>query len=117
MITIVEAIYALRPNALFILVGLTLEGLDWRDKRPQPTQEEIDQKIIELEAAEPIRLLREERNKRLAETDWTQNEDIDKTKRDLWKGYRKSLRDLPATAEPKLENGILTNITWPEKPE
>ena len=34
-----------------------------------------------------------------------------------WKTYRQALRDLPATAEPKLENGMLTNITWPEVPE
>ena len=35
-----------------------------------------------------------------------------------WKTYRQTLRDLPATAEPQLDNqGNLTNVTWPEVPE
>ena len=72
-------------------------------------------KITELQAAEPMRLLRIERNRRLAETDWMANSDV--VMADDWKTYRQALRDLPATAEPKLENGQLTNVTWPEVPE
>ena len=34
------------------------------------------------------------------------------------KEYRQALRDLPKTSSPKLdENGELTNVTWPTKPE
>ena len=79
-------------------------------------EELIQAKIAELEAAEPIRLLRQERNRRLAETDWMANSDVVMT--DKWKTYRQALRDLPATAEPKLDDvGNLTNVTWPEVPE
>ena len=62
-----------------------------------------------------MRLLRIERNRRLAETDWMANTDVVMT--DEWKTYRQALRDLPATAEPKLDvDGNLTNIIWPEVP-
>ena len=86
----------------------------------QPTEELINSKIQELEAAEPLRLLRIERNRRLVETDWvtikaySQSVEVSVE----WKTYLQSLRDLPATAEPQLdENRQLTNITWPEVPE
>ena len=84
------------------------------DKIP-PTREETDKKIAELEAAEPMRLLRIERNRRLAETDWMANSDV--VMADDWKTYRQALRDLPATQEPQLDDvGNLTNVTWPEVP-
>ena len=71
--------------------------------------------MAELEAAEPMRLLRIERNRRLTETDWWVLPDRSPTQAQL--DYRQAMRDLPATTEPKLENGMLTNITWPEVPE
>ena len=96
------------------------DQLIWSDSRPKPTEEELQAKIAELKAATPMRLLREERNQKLAETDWmaikafTQGTQLSLE----WKTYLQALRDLPATAEPKLdENGQLTNVTWPEVPE
>ena len=84
------------------------------DKIP-PTREETDKKIAELEAAEPMRLLRIERNRRLAETDWWVLPDRTPTQAQL--DYRQALRDLPANSEPQLDNqGDLINITWPEVP-
>ena len=62
------AIIALVPEADFSLIGQ--QKIIWHDSRSQPTEEEINSKIAELEAAEPMRLLRQERNRRLAETDW-----------------------------------------------
>ena len=65
---------------------------------------------------ESMNALRFERNLKLAETDWMANSDV--TMSDAWKKYRKDLRDLPSTAKPKLdENGNLTGVTWPTKPE
>jgi len=83
-----------------------------------PTEEEINAKIQELLAAEPLRLLREERDRRLAETDWRATVDYPGTDQNEWRTYRQALRDLPAaTVEPQLdENGQLTNVTWPTKP-
>ena len=40
-----------------------------------PTQEEISLKIEELKAAEPMRLLRIERDLKLQESDWRTNND------------------------------------------
>ena len=66
-------------------------------------------------AAEPMRLLRLERNRRLLDTDWMANSDVVMT--DGWKTYRQALRDLPATQEPQLDDdGNLTNVDWPEEP-
>ena len=51
---------------------------------------------------------REERNRRIAETDWMACSDV--TMSNDWKTYRQALRDLPAnTSDP-------ANPTWPTKP-
>ena len=86
----------------------------FHDGQTPPSEEEIQKKLAELQAAYPMRLLREERNRRIAETDWMANSDV--TMRDDWKTYRQALRDLPSTASPRIENGVLTNVTWPTKP-
>ena len=97
----------------------TYSTLIWKDDIiPKPTEEEIQAKIVELEVAEPMRLLREERNRRLMETDWWAAGDRIDSMTNEQKNYRNQLRDLPSTASPKLDdNGQLTNITWPKKPE
>ena len=71
---------------------------------------------IKNESEKPMRLLRQQRNQKLSETDWMANSDV--VMSDDWKTYRQALRDLPSTTEPKLdEQGLLTNLTWPPKPE
>ena len=81
------------------------------------TWSQVAAKITELKAAEPMRLLRIQRNQLLQQTDWRMVDDYPMTNKLDWKTYRQALRDLPATAEPKLdENGMLTNVTWPEEP-
>ena len=93
------------------------DRLVWNDKNvSQPTEEEILEKLKELENAEPMRLLRWERNRRLQETDWRFRSDL--TPSQEWIDYSQALRDLPSTASPELdENGQLSNVTWPKKPE
>jgi len=98
------------------------DRLVWNDKNvSQPTEEEIQAKLTELRAAEPMRLLREERNRRLQETDWRFRSDL--TPSQEWIDYCQALRDLPATFSPVIdilmENGdrILKEQTdWPTKP-
>ena len=81
-----------------------------------PTEEAIQEKLTELRNAEPMRVMREQRNNKLSETDWWCASDRTPTQAQL--DYRKSLRDLPSTASPSLdENGQLTGVTWPNKPE
>ena len=77
-----------------------------------PTESEIQAKIAELQAAEPLRLLRKQRNQLLQQSDWMAVSDRVMTQAQI--DYRQALRDLPATADPQLdENGQLTNVTWP----
>jgi len=74
----------------------------------------ITAKQKELTDGEPMAELRKQRNEKLAATDWMGNSDV--TMSAAWKTYRKDLRDLPSTAEPKLVDGALSNVTWPSEP-
>ena len=121
-ITIIDALIALRPRAEWSLDGEDYSGLTWLDKnQTKPTEEEINAKVTELSNSEPMKLLREERNKRIAETDWTQLKDVDLDiiRERNWKNYRQALRDLPTKSNPKL-NSIgdldMSSVTWPDKP-
>ena len=71
---LIKSVLTLVPDAQFVSNNEKI--LQWHDTRPQPTQEEIDKKIAELEAAEPMRLLRLERNQKLTETDWMALNDV-----------------------------------------
>jgi hypothetical protein len=75
----------------------------------------VSAKKTELINVEPMRLLREERDRRLAATDWWASSDLtmssDRTT------YRQALRDLPANQSPTIDGeGALQNVTWPTKP-
>ena len=52
--------------------------------------------------------VREERDDKLAETDWMASSDL--TMSSEWATYRQALRDVPAQA------GFPTNVTWPVEP-
>jgi len=113
MITLGKAILAIQPNAMFSYDNNDYETLRWDTPEiPKPTEEEIQAKIAELTAAEPMRLLRIERNKLLQQTDWWVLPDRTATPAQL--AYRQALRDLPANSTPALdENGNLTGVEWP----
>ena len=124
MITIMDAIQALKPGAECLVRDDTYSGIEWLDKsQTQPTEEEVDAKLLELKAEEPMRLLREERTRRLSESDWMANSDV--TMSDEWKTYRQELRDLPkwhsgiGAPYPKLDllgNLDHTTVYWPTEP-
>ena len=122
MITLMQVIQELRPGAQCRIIGDTYNGIMWDDKNQTiPTEDEVDKKLKELQADEPMALLRKERNKLLAQTDWTQLGDVSSnlTLLSAWKAYRQALRDLPASTNPKLDSdGYLdmTSVTWPTKP-
>ena len=115
---ITHAIQSLKPGAQWTLNGEDYTGLTWLDtKQTQPTETEDNSKISELDNAEAMRLLREERDTRIAKTDWRASSDL--TLADAWKTYRQALRDLPASATPKLGSDYeldLTSVTWPTEP-
>ena len=117
------ALNVLRPDAKWVVRGLPPnEVIEWNDtEQTQPTEDEINAKLAELKSAEPFKLLRIERNRRLVETDWTQLKyiEFDLIRERNWKNYRQALRDLPSKSTPKLNsNGDLdmSSVTWPDKP-
>ena len=115
---IASALLTLKPGAQWSLNGFDYTGLEWLDSEQQPTIQEIFDKIAELDAAEPMRLLRIERNKKIALTDWRVLPD--QTPSDDWINYRQALRDLPASATPKLGSDYeldFSSFTWPTEPE
>ena len=70
-----------------------------------------------LQSREPMRLLRVERDRLLAETDWTALGDV--TMSNNMRTYRQQLRDLPASSTPTLNSdGTLdmSSVTFPTKP-
>ena len=69
-----------------------------------------DQAQIDNETAQVAANVRADRDKRLANSDWTQVADapVDQT---AWATYRQALRDIPAQA------GFPWEVTWPSKPE
>lgn len=86
--------------------GSAIESADTADFGV--TWAQVSAKKDELVAAEPMRLLREERNRRLAETDWWASSDLTMTSAQT--AYRQALRDIPASATS------LDDVTWPTKP-
>ena len=75
-------------------------GTDWAT---------VSAKQAELTAAEPLKLLREERNRKIAETDWWASSDLTMSAERT--AYRQALRDITDTYTS------LDDVVWPTKPE
>ena len=120
--TIADALTILRPDSSWNIDGLEYSTIEWLDSgATKPTESELNTKVAELDAAEPMRLLREERNQLLSETDWMVTRSIETgvAMSNDWKTYRQALRDLPASSSPSLDeyyNLDLTSVTWPTEP-
>ena len=115
--TINEALMVWKPNSEYSLSGTTYSGLVWISSDTKPTESEVTAKITELNNAEPMRLLRVERDKLLTACDWRASSDLSLST--AWKTYRQSLRDLPASASPKLDsdgNLDMSSVTFPTEP-
>ena len=124
MYGMIDAIYALRPGVKgFTLKGNDYSGLEWKnDTHIKPTEEEINQKIAELNEGAAHKALRSERNRRLAECDWVVTKYIEHGKivPEKWKIYRQALRDLPNISyRPELNdfgNLKMESVAWPTPP-
>ena len=83
----------------------------------QPTKNDLDSKYEELKLKEEMRLLRVERDRLIAETDWWVLPDRTPTSEQL--AYRQALRDLPDTSSPVLDPTSrigISGVSWPVKP-
>lgn len=117
----VHALISLKPNQQFNWIGTDYSGLQWLDSGTAPTEAEIDAEVTRLNNAEPMKLLRIERDRLLTACDWviTMHKELGTNIPTAWKTYRQSLRDLPASASPSLDSdGYLdmTSVTWPTEP-
>ena len=77
---------------------------------PEDLQNLTDEQIIELGRQANLEELRQNRNRRLEETDWTQNPDVPEATRERWREYRQALRDIT------INNSTVFGVTWPEPP-
>ena len=114
-----KALASLKPTQSWTWSGTDYSGLIWNDSGTAPTESEINAELTRLTNAESMRLLRIERDKLLAACDWTQSRDITLSNDADWKTYRQSLRDLPASASPKLDsdgNLDMSSVTFPTEP-
>ena len=113
----IKALTILKPNKQWSWGGTDYSGLTWHESDTAPTESEIDAEVTRLNNAEPMRLLREERDRLLTACDWRASSDL--TLADDWKTYRQALRDLPASASPKLDtdgNLDMSSVTFPTEP-
>ena len=88
----------------------TVEWLN--DSLTEPTSSAIETKRNEIYAAEKLDEVREERNNRLAETDWviTMHKELGTNIPAAVKTYRQALRDITK------DYTSLDDVVWPEKP-
>lgn len=130
MATVSDAILSLKPNLSWVLRGEPTNAYDFNtmftvvigeddngsaieSSEPEDwdglTWEKVETELGQLRLAEPLKLLREERNRRLAETDWWASSDL--TMSDERRDYRQALRDITNTYTS------LDDVVWPVKPE
>ena len=72
------------------------------------TWAQVKAKSDELIAAAPLKALRDERNRKIAETDWWASSDLTMTPEQS--AYRQALRDITE------QYTSLTDVVWPVKP-
>jgi hypothetical protein len=72
------------------------------------TWDEVNVKLQDLTAAEPMKALRAERDRLIAATDWWASSDLTMT--DAQTAYRQALRDITDSATS------LDDVTWPTAP-
>lgn len=115
---ITQALVSLCPTAQFSVYENNYNQITWLSPDiPKPTKAQVEAKITELKAAEPMRLLRVERDRLISETDWWVLPDRTPTSEQL--AYRQALRDLPDTSSPVLDPTSrigISGVSWPIKP-
>lgn len=119
---VTQALLNLVPDAQWSMNADDYNQITWLSPDiPQPTREQVEAKIEELKALEPMRLLRLHRDKLLAETDWVtmRSYSTNTPVPTEWATYQQALRDLPDTATPVFDPTSrigISGVDWPVKP-
>ena len=118
MVTIQDALINDFPECLFSITGFDYSNLLWNEENttPKPTETELNVIVERLNQELPMKLLRQERNKKLKDSDIYATSDWNFSNKSEWLTYRQALRDLPSTSSPSIVNGVLTGVTWPSIP-
>ena len=100
------------PVPAFYRYKLTWESIEVPDGYEKPPKEAFDARLKELVDAQPLKELRQERDRRLQAVDWVviRATSTSTPVPEAWVTYMQALRDLPATTgDPK-------NPVWPTAP-
>ena len=89
--------------------GTAIESDNSSDWPKGLTWDAVNAKMQDLTAAEPMKALRAERDRLIAETDWWASSDLTMT--DAQTAYRQALRDITDSATS------LDDVTWPTAPQ
>ena len=118
---IAAALQALKPSAEWVLRGSEFSGLEWLDKKQTvPTEAQVTAQIKTMDDTEAARLLRVERDAKLAALDW----EVTKAYSNgvavdaKLKTYMQALRDLPSSAKPTTDAAgelVTSSVTWPTR--
>jgi len=113
--TYIDAVKALVEGEIGGWNNGPISNIIFFDNQTPPSEADIQSKLSELVSEYPMKLLREERDRLIAFTDWRFRSDL--TPSQAWIDYCQALRDLPANSTPALnENGQLTGVNWPTPP-
>ena len=103
MLEITEWISTTKPDQKLTKVDVYVQDGKAYDCKVEATTTEERTTLINKQWSS----IREERDKKLKETDWRASSDL--TLSDAWKNYRQALRDVPSQSDPFA-------ITWPTEP-
>ena len=111
---LINALLALNPNHSWAVDKNSYDGIIWGDmpESERPTKEVVEAKLQELIDAQPLKELRQERDRRLQAVDWVTLKAYSTTTPvpEAWATYMQALRDLPTTTEDP------ANPVWPTQP-
>ena len=110
-----EAIKALDSNVYYVIQnGETFVAYDTNDNVVEFDNSAVNTKAAELQTAKDLENLREERNRKLAQSDWVvikeREEGGSVSNFADWKTYRQALRDITNTYK------TLDTVKWPTAP-
>ena len=88
----------------------TYESINLPDGYTKPSKEAYDEAFTRYLNIELFKVFREQRNKKLTESDFMMLSDYPKEDIEEWKVYRQALRDLPTNTEDP------ENPNWPTPP-
>lgn len=118
-----KALQSLGVRDDYVFVTTHVEHLELMEGcQAQRTDEEIQAAFDVARHTHALDLVREDRNKKLADSDYLMQPDYPMTQeaKEAWQAYRQALRDLPSNLPNAIidpESGSLVGVEWPNEPQ